>query len=195
MTVQYQPGEYWGDVVDHGFTEAKTGTPQLFVRFLVLGKVSATNPAEYEESGEQLECTVYRPITDKTIEFVTEDMERLGFHGTMFDEFKADGPGSFDIRGQQFKFFCKYEQYQGKQRPKWSIARERTSTPVAASAMERLQATFGKHLKPLAKSAPTATASGSATEPLSPPKEPPPSTAEADANAALDMAQADDIPF
>ncbi len=194
MTIYYQPGEYWGDVVDHGLTEAGTGTPQLYVRFLVLGKVSVANPGEYEESGEQKERTVYRAITDKTIEFVTEDMERLGFHGTMFDEFKADGPGDFDIRGTQFKFFCKHEAHYktGSPTEKWGLARERATTPVADDAMKRLQATFGKYLKPLAK---TTSPSTPATGSLAPPKESPSVSKPAEADAALDGAADQDIPF
>ncbi len=200
MTIHYQPGEYWGDVVDHGLTEAQTGTPQLYVRFLVLGKVSAVDPEQYDEAGEQYERTVYRPITDKTIDFVTEDMERLDFHGTMFEDFKADGPGDFDIRGTQFKFFCKHEVYNHVQKEKWSIARERTTTPVADDAMKRLQTTFGKYLKPLAKSGPAAASSGPATGSLAPPAESPPaevSVTKADqANAEMDKAAGDDsIPF
>jgi len=182
MTAQYQPGEYWGEVVDHGLTESKTKkTPQVFVRFLVLGKVSAANPDQYDATDTQYERTAYRAITENTVEYVVDDMKRLGFAGVIFDEFRADGPGSFDIRGQQFKFFCKHEMYEGAAREQWSIARERNTTPVADDALKRLQATFGKHLKPLAKAA-------------SPPQKP--SQVDA-ANAALDKAAAspDEAPF
>jgi hypothetical protein len=80
------PGPYYGEgpykcrVLDQGFNEAKTGTAQFWLKFLVLERIEPFN-----DGIEQFSRTAYFPITEKTADRLMHDLHTLGYTGHTFD--------------------------------------------------------------------------------------------------------------
>ena len=194
MPPHYATGEYWGEVLDHGLGESiEKKTPKFYVRFRVLGKVSPEDPDKYETTDEQYERTVDRWITDKTMEYVLEDLGRLGFTGDSFSELNADA-GHFDLRGKQLRFYCQHEPDKTdptKLWERWGLARESVSKPIVKAedkTIRMLDSLFGKALKGLKKSG------GIAAPPADKPKDRP-APQKSLVEQAEDVEGEEDIPF
>lgn len=146
----YEPGTYWGRIVHHQLGEAKTGTVQLIITFVVLGRVNPEDPdGDLLSVPSQQERTVYRAITENTIDIVKEDLRLVGCDpdalGSLTDLDERNGICNF--RGQELAFQCRHEEDpDGVLWERWSIARERgpldAKQPDQAT-IKRLDALFG----------------------------------------------------
>jgi len=138
MSVYYPEGAYAGEIVDQGLSQSSNGNPQIWLKILVNG-------------GEQFdnhERTIYWTITEKTIDFVLEKLELLGFTGQSFKnlDLSSDRPQSFV--GQTESFWCKIEYYNEQERERWDLSRgEAVAKPLDEADTRRLDALFGKKLK------------------------------------------------
>jgi hypothetical protein len=163
MSTTYEGGAaYWGRVTKQAMGKTSNGNPQLVVSFAIMGKI---NPADPE--GELLPCpdgerTMYRPITEKTAEYVWEDIEALCAAKSIdvpdamrrLDPERADF--SCDFAGAELAWFCKHEPYNGKLHEKWQISRKTGASagdPLDDKEMRQLDALFGKRLKDAKKPA------------------------------------------
>lgn len=148
----YEKGRYICEMVNQGITKSKnTGTPQIVWRFLVL------ETENHEPVDAQYERTIYRAVTDKTMPYVLQDLQTLGFQYDSFKMIDPNTPGYQDFTGKQFLAFCSHEEYEGSTREKWGIANEGAAfevTPLDAPALRQLDALFGKQLKTLKETAP-----------------------------------------
>lgn len=165
---------YWGKVSKQAMGKTSNGNPQFVVSFQIVGKVNPLEP-----DGELLHCppgerTMYRPITEKTAEYVWEDIEALcaakgiAVPSSMrqLDPERADF--SCDLVGAELGWFCKHEVYENKLREKWQISRRTGASagdPLDDKEMRQLDALFGKRLKDAKKPAPAAPASSTAKVP------------------------------
>lgn len=147
----YQVGRYACKVVAQALGEASTGNPQFVLRFQVMGQVDPKDPSHYIPAEQQYERTHYRSITDKTIDYFTEDLKLLGFAGSSFKDLDPSNDGFHDFRGLDIDMWCAHERAQdGGDREKWSVARQGGDfkvDPLDAKKVRDLDNLFGKQLK------------------------------------------------
>ena len=185
MSIYYESAEYWCQIVDHGLSDAKTGTPQIFVKFKVLGRVNAADPEKFDEAEQQYERTMFKAITKDTVGFVLDKLELLGFTGSAWSEFDRTNPDSQDLTGSSIKMYCKHELYKNEPKERWDVARG--DNRMDAETTSKLDSLFGKELRARAQAKP---------KPTQPAPEPPPiDSPEATAEAKTETAAKGDIPF
>lgn len=157
----YEPGTYRGTITNWGLTKAKTGTPQFFVTFDILGKVDQSAPDAQLISCQAGERTIFRAITDKTIEWITGDLEQLGYPFDSFDQLERQHAAAHDFAGIEIPVRCEPHVYEGKASESWSFAwgggGKFEATPPNKSEVSKLNALFGKKMK-AARTAPVAVA-------------------------------------
>src|SRR5258707_14687627 len=95
----YEPGKYVAEVLNQGFSEAKTGTTQFVLRFRVLGHPNPDDPNSYLTGTQQGERTMFRAITENTVKYFIEDLKTLGFTGNSFRLLDPNTPGYHDFTG------------------------------------------------------------------------------------------------
>lgn len=158
--LHYEPGRYWGKVTNQKLTQSSTGNSQIVITFHIVGKVNPNDP-----DGDLLPCpneyerSIFRTITEKTIQWVEQDLERLGFEGESFGQIDLEHPNCCDLRGKELAFSCTHEadnreEFAGVLRERWSIATDGTGPqlkPLDSKAIRKLDAMFGKSLKGLKK--------------------------------------------
>lgn len=165
----YAPGNYIAEVTAQALGKAGTGTPQFVLRFRVLGKPDPKDETNYIPVQEN-ERTMFRSITEKTIQYVTEDLEQLGYPANGFGPLDPNHPNHHSFVGQQIDVYCKHEKdQQGDLRERWQLSRGPGALkvePLDNKGVRELDALFGKSLQaslPKTKPAPraaTASASG-----------------------------------
>jgi hypothetical protein len=156
MNAQYEPGRYWGQITNQELSKSSTGNPQIVISFRLVGRVNLSDP-----EGELLRCPdgerrMFRSITDKTIEYVLDDLQKLGFNGTSFSQIDLEREGCIDLRSTEHAFMCAHEEYNGKVREKWSLSGDFKSEPLPEKEARQLDALFGAALRKRAKQAPAA---------------------------------------
>lgn len=145
----YEPGAYVGEVVEQGIAKAKsTGTPQFVLRVRVIGKVDPKDASGYQPVTEN-ERSIYRAITDKTVEYLMEDLKALGFTGASFAELQPGHLHHQSFVGNQIDLYCKHEpDLNGQMRERWNIDRGAPKIEsLDAKGMRELDSMFGKHLR------------------------------------------------
>lgn len=190
----YSVGRYWGRALSQSFGKSKNkGTPQFSITFDIKGAVDPSNP-----EGELLRCeegqrTVFWYLTEGTMPYVLEDLERLGFNKPSLRFLDANVNGYFDFAGIEQELYCKHEAYEGKRKEKWSLSNPRAGTieaePLESNEVRKLDALFGKGLKALAAKAPETAPVASEPERASD------ATAVATAEPEENERNEDDMPF
>lgn len=165
----YAAGRYACKVTDQALGEAGTGNPQFVLRFLVLGLVDPADPSKYLPATQQFERTHYRVITDKTVQYLLEDLKLLGFKGESFKALDPNNDGFHDFRGLDIDMWCGHENdREGKPREKWSVARQGSKfevKPLEPKKVRDLDNLFGKQLKAMKSAEPIRTAPANAAPP------------------------------
>lgn len=155
----YDPGRYWGKVTNQQLGQTSTGKPQIVISFTVLGKVNPADPeGELLPCGANYERSVFRVITDKTAEWASQDLAKLGFTGERFSDVNLSSTTACDMRGNEAAFYCVHDEHEGKVREKWQVASDGGGLevkPLDAKESRQLDAMFGKFLKKNGKSAAT----------------------------------------
>lgn len=145
MNVYYPPGNYRAEVTNQALGETKkTGNPQFVLTFRVLEALDHPSPGmnSYERS-------IFRVITDNTVEYLLQDLERLGFYGQSFSQLDPETEGFHDFRGKEIEVFCKHEEYEGNSVERWSLSRGGSLEikPLPAKSRRDLDNKYGKQLK------------------------------------------------
>lgn len=185
MAPYYEPGTYLAEIIGQGFNEAKTGTMQFCLR--IVPKLLFASDGEEHPVTQEYERTIFRPITDKTVDWVLEELTALGWQGSKWGELDPQTEGYHSFVGQEVKVLCQHEEYEGSMQERWRLFSEgREMAPVAPDKLRRLDDAFGRAIKDFRKdnTAPTGTTA---------PPAPTPEATELDAAAA--EATGDDIPF
>ncbi|MEN6533818.1 MAG: hypothetical protein ABFD89_09165 [Bryobacteraceae bacterium] len=174
MSTFYQPGRYRCEVTQQAMTKnSNSGNPQFVLKVLVLEQY--TGPDQSEPCNQQYERTIYRSITDKSMEFFQKELDALGFTGGSLRQLDPNYDGFTDFKGAQVDCLCKHEaDYKDAsvQREKWSIAWATGASSaiegdeLAPSDYRALDALFGKAAKaaPKAATKPVAAASSAVND-------------------------------
>lgn len=195
--VYYEMGRYWGRVTHQKLGKTKNGNPQLVISFLVLGKINAMDPeGDLLAVSQQYERTVFRVITENTIEWVEQDLDKLGWTGTDWSQFDETNPHCVSFVGTELAFSCKHEPHFETKEPRevWSVSQESPGmavTPLEPSELRKLNTMFGKALKERKPPSPKAESPRKSPEPTS---ATPPKTLTPD-EVKAELAAADDVPF
>ncbi len=140
----YEEGNYLCEIVEQGFTVAKTGTTQFYLKVKVLED-------EYGEPVRQCyQRTIFRAITEKTAEYFIADLLQLGYTRDSFRFLDPNEPNHHSFVGERALFFCRHEQGQSGTQEKWGIARTGggfTAKPPEDKAIRALDNLFGKQLR------------------------------------------------
>lgn len=112
-----------------------------------LGLVDQSSPEAGLLRCPNFERTIFRAITDKTVDYVIEELRSLGYDRTSFSALDPNARDSFDFRDIEFDAVCKHETYQGNQKERWEFKRGMSDvTPLEVSEVSKLDALFGKKL-------------------------------------------------
>lgn len=153
MSTKFLQGEYVATITTWGLGESRhKKTPEFTIRFRPIGKVNPNDP-----EGDLIQCpdderSLYRYITQKTIDFFREDLEYLGYDKESFKYLNPDVSGAHDFSGKQINVRCDYEEFEGKTREKWKLVRGGVQelVPLEDKKVRELDALYGKSLKSLA---------------------------------------------
>lgn len=148
MSDRLEPGYYVGHVQSWQLGENEnTGNPQFVLTFTL---------AHRRRGRELIDCphwnrSIFRVITDKTVEYFAADLRALGYDRDDFDGLDPDGPCPFDFEGIEIEASMKLEEYEGKTREKWDLAVVGGGAPkvkaLEAGGTAKLNALFGGALK------------------------------------------------
>lgn len=145
----YAAGVYVGEVTAQALSKASTGTIQFVLRFKVLGV--PTDDGSFFPDAHKYERTIYMAITEKTIPYVSEALEKLGYGAGSFGPLDPSHPNHESFVGNQIDVYCKHEtDKSGEMREKWQISRGAsalTVVPLEPKEVRELDALFGKSLK------------------------------------------------
>ena len=148
MSVYYEVGRYEGIVTDQGLTETKTGKPCFFLQFDVTADLLPDGTKKALPPAHSFQRSIYQVITDKTIDFLMTDLERLGFTGNKLTQLVLDSNGCQSFVDNIVQLYCKHETYEGNERERWSFAREASEVvPLDSKKAKELDALFGKKMK------------------------------------------------
>jgi hypothetical protein len=170
----YKPGRYWGKVTHQRVGKTSKGNPQLVISFLILGVVNPADPdGDLLPCGEHYERSVFRVITENTIEYVQADVKKLGWSGEQWHQFDEEAADCVSIVRNELAFSCTHEPHYETGEPveKWSIGQNSMGPNVEAlsdSEYRKLDAMFGRALKTNGKRTATPTAKKEAPQPAAP---------------------------
>lgn len=146
MSTFYEEGYYMGQITAQAMTKASTGNPQFVLKFRVI------ETSKGEHVTRQYERTVYRTITDKTMQYFEKDLQTLGFNGSSLRELDPNNQNHQSFIGQTAEFSCKHEpDNNGDDREKWSIAWPQANEgtiegePLDAASFRKLDALFNRN--------------------------------------------------
>ena len=109
----------------------------------------------------EFERTIYMVITEKTAQFIVENLHKLGYRAESFGPLDPSHAAHQSFVGQQFDAYCKHEPDQsGNIRERWQISRGSATVeikPLEAKDVRKLDMLFGKTLKAGSPSAPRQT--------------------------------------
>ena len=145
----FAQGVYVAEITQQGLSKAQTGNMQIVLRCKILGV--PTNDGSYQPEVNQYERTVYLTITDKTIDFIADALENLGYEGDGFGPIDPSHARHQSFVGKQVDLYCKHEKDQsGVLREKWQLNREVGGLKVEAvesKEVRKLDQLYGKSLK------------------------------------------------
>lgn len=144
----YAEGLYQVEFTGQEFGENDKGTPVLALKFVVLAEYRAGQPCDFQP-GDQKERTLRRYLTDKTVNYFIDDLQRLGANITSFKMLDPSLAGHHSFVGKKFDLWCGHEEYNGDIREKWQIPMG-DGTPmkkVDPAKLRALDNQFGAALK------------------------------------------------
>ena len=148
-----QIGKYKFRVDAQGFGEAETGTAFFFLE---------GEPVAFLQDGQEYDCehnkrTIKVYISEKTIDRVRGDLEKLGFSGK-FAQLDPGSPNHHSFVGSEIVVDCKHEpgtgQNSGKTYEKYELPYEGATIEHKSGVASKLDTLFGKKMGPASKPAP-----------------------------------------
>jgi len=140
-------GRYKCTVNGQAMSESsEKGTPCFVLSFVVNTYIDANGNEEDLDSVEQKERSIYLYITDKTIDFLLDDLEHLGFTGRSFSQLDPEKKDHQSFIGDVIQCRCKHEEYEGEQKERWSLDRGRVIAPLDGGKLQKLDTMFGQEL-------------------------------------------------
>jgi hypothetical protein len=147
MKPSFEPGHYRCRVTRWALTKAKTGTPQFALSFVPLGKLNAQNPEDdHLEACPDFERTIFRPITEKTAQWLLADLKTLfEYPYEQLTPLDPESPAAIDLTDREFTAILVYEEYDGRTRERWSFATGQANLgePLTPPEVRKLDVLFG----------------------------------------------------
>lgn len=139
-----QEGIYKAHLQKVSLGETKTGKPQIVYEFIT--------ESILDSSGEFLDCpnvtrTLFRVLTENTIDFAVEELRRLGYDREGFDDIDPESPNAFDFEGIEITVEMKLEEYEDRDRERWQFTSKRVGKKLEQLGVSKLNAMFGNKLK------------------------------------------------
>lgn len=163
MSRVFEPGNYKAVLTKVSYGKSKEkGTPQVTFGFMPQGimKNGRVEPCP------QFERAVFKYITENTVDYVVQDLEKLGYDRGNFDELDSTHPNAFPFVGLEINVYLEYETYQGKEKERWNFSRDGglKNTPMEKSEAAKVNAMFAAKLRKPSKPAPQQPAMSSTTQ-------------------------------
>lgn len=161
----YKAGNYWCKVASQQLGTTKTGKPQFVLTFDVVGMIDPDNAEGDLIAVDRYERSIFRTITDSTVDWLVEDIKHLCERGNIvfdlpsFSHLSPASPVYLDFKGVEFEGYCTHEEYEGKNREKWGVSTGKKKggpevAPIDDKSLRQLDAMFGKALKAATKPKP-----------------------------------------
>lgn len=142
-----ETGKYRGRITDYGVTQSLAGQklPTVFVTFELVGRYDP-------ETGEVEPCspesrTYFKSISPRTIDWLLADLKTIGFDKPGLEYLDPEAPDAADLFGREIDIVCQHETYDGRDRERWSIHRERTREKINRQSLARLDAQFSEKIR------------------------------------------------
>lgn len=160
MPAYYDRGKYRVKVVDQKLGENSKGNPEIQLVVQPLGIYAADG--QVSTMHFPYTRTIFLVLTEGTIGtadqpgWVLLTLQYMGFNGKSF----GDLDGSWKCVGNEYDAICAHEEYEGKEREKWSIHRPASAgqgvahKPLEKKGLRALDAKFGKVLKAVVNNTP-----------------------------------------
>ncbi len=148
MAEKFTAGYYVGFIQSWALGQSKEkGTPEFSIVFIPEYK---KGPGGTKEDCPQEKRTIYRYITDKTIDYFVADLKALGYDRDQFDDLDPNSPNAFNFEGAEIEARCKFEDYKGESKEKWELALvKNVAKPMEEGGVANLNALFGGAMKSL----------------------------------------------
>lgn len=149
MAIFYEKGRYQCQVTGQGLGKSEQkGTPFFYITFTPLKYI--IGPEQYEDVTRSFERTMKKYLTDKTMDFVIDDMLTLGFEVDSPTQIDLEHPKAFSIVGNMVELYCGHKTNEaGQDFEEWNVGRKSgfTPKPIDRSEAKGLEAMFGASLK------------------------------------------------
>jgi hypothetical protein len=146
MAAYYKTGLHVGECTGQlmGQSENEKKTPYIALKFNIIARVE--NEQEYPvDAGER---TVYLYLSEKALDMSVDVLTFLGYDKDSLKYLDPAQQGFHNFAGQRCDLWCKIEEYQGKQKEKWSISTPRGPVaPIEEKELRRLDSLFGKAIR------------------------------------------------
>lgn len=143
----YRDGsKYRAHVTHQQLGETSKSKPQFILTFMIDGEINPEDPDGAMWNVDNLERSYYKVINEKTIKYLMEDLERLGFQGASFEQLDEKSPGFHSFIGQSIVVVCKHGEYNGKPTEQFSLAGAPRKS-MAKEEVKKLDALFGANLR------------------------------------------------
>lgn len=189
MSMEFDTGSYTAKILDQGFATAKTGNQQFFLTIEPIYEGTGSEVTELPRQLRGKKRTIFRTITDNTVERFAQDLRSLGYTGDSFDGVDPETKGFHSFKDQEVPVVCKENSFGGNVNERWELEFSGGFTAVRSEkkAIRELSAKYKsvlKNAKPLA------------TPPEAKPERTvrPAAAAAANGHARGDAAE-DDVPF
>jgi hypothetical protein len=165
MSVYFDEGKYRVRIENQAISEGKKredGTesnPSIELQIMPIGKYEQN---ELESVYAQYGRTIFLPLSEGTIGtaenpgWVLLTLRYLGWKGESFAELDPSNSPCHSFVGVECDAICQHDEYQGKQKEKWSIFRPRQQgegygKPIDKKGLKTLDAKFQKALRATTK--------------------------------------------
>ena len=175
----YEEGRYKGVVSSQALGKSSTGNAQFVLTFEILGGVDPTQPDNLIRV-PQGQRSIFRSITEKTIDWFVDDLKFLGYNRSSFQPLDPSHANHHSFKGMEIEVECRHKQYQGETREQWNLVTDGGGfkvEPVDNATLRKLDSLWGKKL-----------GGGAATDTKK-------AAAQQKANAEVTEAPTEEIPF
>lgn len=146
MTAYYKTGLHTGECIGQFMGQSESGkkTPYFALKFNILARVE--NEQEYPvDPGER---TVYLYLSEAALDMSVDVLSHLGYDKDSLKFLDPSQQGFFNFAGKTCDLWCKIEEYQGKEKEKWSVSMPRGPVaPPDEKELRRLDSLFGKAIR------------------------------------------------
>jgi hypothetical protein len=142
-----EQGRYRGRIVKYGVTRSQTGKkhPTVFIQFALIGRYDLSR-------GQLVQCpeaerTYFKAVTPNTIDWLVADLKAIGYDKPGLEYLDPDVPGAVNLFGVEIDVDCDYDDYDGRDRERWSIHREPNREKLHRDELATLDAEFADTFK------------------------------------------------